>query len=163
MPRPKLSDAERKQRTKERHQRYYQSHKETILAKAKEQYDPAYQRQVYKENSDVIKARVRESYYRCQIAQNLKRLEDLKTIATDTYLPFVDFLLQKELHTKLYSNEVLLIESLILLAVEDEKSKLPVEPVKELEPVVEPVDELTTLLKATPSDIELDELAERLR
>lgn len=123
MPRPKVSEEHRRQKKREADRRYYERHREELLVKARQKYDPDVQKVIYAEHGEEIRERNREAYHRRRVAGLRSRLEDLKTAVSGTYRPLVEFALKQNLHERLFTNEITLIENLLLLATAHEPPK----------------------------------------
>lgn len=117
MGRKPLSPAEKERRIKARRQAYYEAHREELLQKAKDKYDPEKKRQYHQAHSEEVK----ESQRRCNIkrthAENydiikggLKDLEDNPIALTDAIKKYLDCgvrLMKDDAHTLLRLFEAL--------------------------------------------------------
>jgi hypothetical protein len=97
MGRKPLSPDEKARRIKARRQSYYEAHREELLQKAKEKYDPEKKRQYHQAHSEEVKA----SQRRCNIKRThtenyelikggLKALEDNPITLTDAVKKYLD-------------------------------------------------------------------------
>lgn len=123
MPRPKVSEEQRRQKKREADRRYYELHRDKLIEKSRAKYDPDVQKVIYAERGDEIREKNREAYHRRRFSEHKSRLVDLKSVVSPTYRPLIDFALAENLHERLFANEISLIENLLILATAHEPPK----------------------------------------
>lgn len=150
MGRSKLSDEEKKARKRA----YYQRNKEKYQQKARDKYNAEERKEYYDANRKEIREQQKISYVRCRQAKLLTRLEDLKKATSATYMPLIDFLIDKKLYQQLHPNEIDLLENILLLATQDDVPEIQTENPPKNEIIIpeeddeeEEVDELSELLR----------------
>lgn len=89
-----------------------------MLAKAKARYDPEAQRLNYMVNHVAIRAQDNHNRLLRQQKDLLDRLHELREAVYPAYKPLVEFAISERFHEKLFPAELVVIETLLLLATE---------------------------------------------
>ena len=118
MPRPKLTPEERQHRKRENDKRYYQKHKDNILERQRERYDPLARFNEYHMNAEEICEKRRERYAKGKCNNFKSRLEDLQEALESQLKPITEYLLQSKQYETLTNSEITLIENIVLKANE---------------------------------------------
>lgn len=119
MPKPRLTEEERKQRKKDAFKRYYEANRERLVAKMADRYNPERRREYYEENAEHIKAYMRQHYKDKRSGNVKERLEELKAseAVPEPLKPIIDHLITNDIHSKLYPSELTLLENLLIYPV----------------------------------------------